>query len=438
MARATAILPYTVAAQAEALERARRLAAAGVDVVLAGPDASALPAQPGIHGIDVADRAEALRRVLANGVSPITLLDDPGDDTEALLRPIEAGTADAVFGLRPLTAEASWVRWADRALSRLAKALVNEPLVDPLTPVRAFRTSALRGLALTSRGSGVDAEILVKLSAQRCRILEVPLLHAGMNLGTSGRLDKARTLLRYAAGQNAADDAHEGFNTLERMDDAHHYNAWIGRQMEPHLGRRVLEVGAGIGTITREIEAGRELLIALEMEAFYVERLKNLFRDKPHVRPVLSGVERADWERLQKERLDTVVLSNVLEHIADDAAAVRNFRLALQPGGALVTWVPALPGLYGSLDEAVGHFRRYSAESLRAVLEGNGFAVEKLEWMNRIGIPGWWLNSVVLSRRAMPKLQLRVYDAAWPLLAQLDGVLRLPTGLSLFAVARAV
>ena len=66
----------------------------------------------------------------------------------------------------------------------------------------------------------------------------------------------------------------------------------------PIDGRRVLEVGAGIGTITREIEAGLELLIALEVDRFYVQRLQNLFRGKPHVRPLLSGVEQADWARL--------------------------------------------------------------------------------------------------------------------------------------------
>ena len=54
--------------------------------------------------------------------------------------------------------------------------------------------------------------------------------------------------------------------TLERMDGARRYNAWIGRQLRPYLGQRVLEVGAGIGTITREIEAGRVLVIALEVD----------------------------------------------------------------------------------------------------------------------------------------------------------------------------
>lgn len=230
----------------------------------------------------------------------------------------------------------------------------------------------------------------------------------------------------------------EGYATLERVDGAHHYNAWIGRQLRAHLGQRVLEVGAGIGTITREIESGRELVIALEVEASYVDRLKATFHDKPHVRPYLSGVEAADWKKLEKDKLDTVVLSNVLEHIRDDGEAVRNFRVVLQPGGRLVVWVPALPALFGSLDEAVGHHRRYVPATLRAVLEENGFQVEKLDWMNFVGIPGWWFNSRILKRRVMPGFQLRLYDAVAPALAQLESHVKLPVGLSLLAVARAV
>jgi SAM-dependent methyltransferase len=226
--------------------------------------------------------------------------------------------------------------------------------------------------------------------------------------------------------------------TLERMDGARHYNAWIGRKLRPHLGQRVLEVGAGLGTITRQIEAGRELVVALEVEQSYVDRLQGLFRDKPHVRPYLSGVELADWQRLKSERLDTVVLSNVLEHIEDDAQAVRNFREVLEPGGRLVLWVPALPRLFGALDQAVGHYRRYTRDSLRAVVEGNGFALERSDWMNLVGIPGWFLNSVILRRTVMPPFQLRAYDAVAPLIAEVESHLRLPIGLSLLAVARAV
>ena len=191
---------------------------------------------------------------------------------------------------------------------------------------------------------------------------------------------------------------------------------------------RVLEVGAGIGTITSQLEAGRELVVALEVDPFYIDRLTRRFRDKPHVRPTLSDVADTDWERLRSDRIDTVVLSNVLEHIEDDAGAVAGFRRLLPPGGRVVIMVPALPALFGAMDEAVGHFRRYSREGLGRLLESGGFGVERLDWMNLASIPGWFVNGRVFRR---------LYDRVQPLIGRVEGLLpRLPVEMNLFAVAR--
>src|SRR5262249_6484685 len=154
---------------------------------------------------------------------------------------------------------------------------------------------------------------------------------------------------------NDGDNAHEGYNTLERLESAPHYNAWLGSKLRPHLGRRVLEVGAGIGTLTKEIAAGRERVIALEADPYYAQRLSNLFRASQVVHPLHAPGEQTAGDALRRENRDTVLLSTVLEHIADDAQAVRHFRSVLSVGGSLVVLVPALPRLFGSLDEAVGH-----------------------------------------------------------------------------------
>jgi SAM-dependent methyltransferase len=231
----------------------------------------------------------------------------------------------------------------------------------------------------------------------------------------------------------------EGYATLVVMEQAApNYNAWLGKRLRGYLGKRVLEVGAGIGTITREIVHGCELLIALEADEDYAARLVERFQNEPRVRTLHSKVEDTDWAALARERLDSVVLSNVLEHIEDDTSAICNFRKALQAGGIMVVLVPALPLLFGTLDEAVGHHRRYMPASLRSVIERNGFRVERLEWMNLLGIPGWFLNGRVLQRRLIPAGQLRIYDCLTPLVARMESIFRLPFGLSLLAVARAV
>jgi hypothetical protein len=93
--------------------------------------------------------------------------------------------------------------------------------------------------------------------------------------------------------------------------------------------------------------------------------------------------------------------------------------------------------LYGSIDEAIGHYRRYDPATLRRVVETNGFEVESIEWLNLLGIPGWFVNSRLLRRRAVPGLQIRLYDRIAPLLARLESNVKLPVGMSLLAVARA-
>jgi SAM-dependent methyltransferase len=385
---------------------------------------------PGIENVD-----GSLTEAIGQLRGECTVLMDPGahvrpEDVARLSAPIEADEADVVF---PATSEIP----EERALNALARSVAGVQVRNPLAPVRAVRTEAIRSLRLSS-GPGFAAELVVKLAAQAFRFGEVPIAAQSSTRAAADWFALCRTLLRYALFQNDTDNSHEGYNTLVQMDQAPRYNAWLGRKLRPHLGRRVLEIGAGIGTITREIAPGRERVIALEADAFYVQRLRNLFRGSAVVQPLHAPVEETDWAALAREQLDTVMLSNVLEHIEDDGAAVRKFRTVLPVGGRLVILVPALMSLYGSIDKAIGHFRRYDPRTLRAVIEANGFAIETLEWLNLLGIPGWFLNSRILRRRSVPGLQVRLYDQLAPVIARLESNLKLPVGMSLLAVARVV
>jgi SAM-dependent methyltransferase len=421
--RLSVIIPFSsaTAAAATALERAIGRSA---QVLLAGDEG----------------KGNALRAALPRVTGEVVILQDADEAYStatypALTAPLFAGEADAVFGAR----EASLRSLPDRALSSVSRLLVDGSLRDPLSGQRAFRTEALRSLGLTAHGDDVDAELLVKLAAREFRLAEVDIAVApGQVPPLAGLFAQAKTLLRYATTSDDADNLHEGYTTLARMESgAPNYNRVVGRLLAAHCGARILEVGAGIGTITAQLEAGRELVVALEVDPFYIERLKRRFRDKPHVRPTFTDVADTDWERLREDRIDTVVLSNVLEHIEDDAGAVAGFKRLLPPGGRVVILVPAMPALFGAMDEAVGHFRRYSREGLRALLEGDGFQVEQLDFMNLVSIPGWFMNGRVFRRRSVPPLQLRLYDRVHPLIEKAEGLLpRLPVGMNLFAVAR--
>src|SRR5881392_1490971 len=131
-----------------------------------------------------------------------------------------------------------------------------------------------------------------------------------------------------------------GAATLERMAAAPRYNRWMFDRLRPWVGRRVLEIGAGIGNMSA---------FFTDRESYYLGRLRQRFADRPHVSVAelrLPTVSPA----LAAERLDTVVCLNVLEHIEDDRASLRAMHDLLQPGGRLVLLVPSLRALYGTLD----------------------------------------------------------------------------------------
>jgi SAM-dependent methyltransferase len=420
------LIPSDSSRAAVALEYARSLVPAVDQVVVTGSRGG----PPGVESVD-GTLAEGIRQLRGD----CTVVIDPGvevsvEDLARLSRPIEADQADVVF---PATSDVP----ERRALNAFARSVAGVQVRNPLAPVRAVRTEAIRSLQLTS-GPAFAVELVVKLAGQAFRFGEVPLATGASERAAADWFALFRTLLRYALFHNDTDNTHEGYNTLVQMDQAPRYSAWLGRKLRPHLGRCVLEIGAGIGTITKEIAPGREKVIALEADPFYIQRLRNLFRGSDVVHPLHAPVEQTDWAALSREGLDTVMLSNVLEHIEDDAAAVRQFRAVLPVDGRLVILVPALMSLYGTIDEAIGHFRRYDPATLRAVIETNGFEVESLEWLNLLGIPGWFVNSRLLRRRAVPGLQVRLYDRIAPLLARFESNVKLPVGMSLLAVARAV
>src|SRR5438309_788954 len=115
------------------------------------------------------------------------------------------------------------------------------------------------------------------------------------------------------------------------------------------------------------------------------------------------------------ERLDTIICLNVVEHIPDDVGSLAAMRALLQPAGRLVLLVPALPRIYGALDEALGHVRRYTPRELREKYDRVGFRVAHLEYFNLFGIPGWWFAGRILRRRIIPAGSLGLYDALVPL-----------------------
>lgn len=216
-------------------------------------------------------------------------------------------------------------------------------------------------------------------------------------------------------------------------ENSPNYLTWIADMIRPYLGARVLEVGAGIGSITRLYAAGHEVL-ATDLSTECVAAMQRRLAAVANI-----TVRHADLRANEddSERFDSIVMINVLEHIQDDAGALSQLSERLAPGGNLIVYVPALNGLYGPWDRKVGHFRRYSKWRMRAVADEAGLELATLRYVNALAIPAW----AAFSRTDVVKNQARslsLWDRTGvPLSRALEKRVEPPLGLNLLAVMRA-
>jgi SAM-dependent methyltransferase len=229
-----------------------------------------------------------------------------------------------------------------------------------------------------------------------------------------------------------------GLVFLENLNEAVRLNQWIYDYIEPHLGRSVLEVGCGIGNITEFLlrEPTRKVF-GVDVEPEYVQHVRQKFAANEGFQALAGDITDPSLVRqLPAGQFDSVVCLNVLEHIEDDALAVRVSHELLSPGGRLILLCPAHKALYGSMDRHLGHFRRYSRAGLAQLVTREGFAVDRAFYFNSFSAPGWFVNGKLLNRRHASPFQIRVVEFIVPLFRLFEDRVKLPFGLSVLMFAR--
>ncbi|MBI2939818.1 MAG: class I SAM-dependent methyltransferase [Chloroflexi bacterium] len=227
-----------------------------------------------------------------------------------------------------------------------------------------------------------------------------------------------------------------GVETLRRMASVDNYNRWIFQKLAHHVGQRILEVGCGIGNMT-PFFLGGEHLTCVDVLAESIAVVRQQYGDRPEVEVRIADiVDPATVGALVDRRFDTVVCLNVLEHIEDDERALAHMFDLLQPGGKLLVFVPAGEYLYGHLDEALGHYRRYALGSLSDLIRAQGFVVDEAHYMNVAGVPGWFLASRVFRREEPPRSLLWLFNILTPLFIWFEETFRPGFGQSIVCVAR--
>jgi SAM-dependent methyltransferase len=226
-------------------------------------------------------------------------------------------------------------------------------------------------------------------------------------------------------------------NDLETIEEARRYGEYVFGLFRPFLGRRILEVGSGIGTMSRKLVDRADLVIGIEPNPNCLARLEGAMHGESRFTLIPARLEDCDLRDIQRHQLDTVYCSNVLEHIEDDVAALTMFRDVIVPGGHVLIYVPAIQAAYGPMDAELGHHRRYSKRTLSAAFAAAGLDLIHLKYANLIGLVGWMYNSHVTKARHHSLEQVKLFErfvAPWAL--PLERLIPPPIGSSLVAVAK--
>jgi SAM-dependent methyltransferase len=162
----------------------------------------------------------------------------------------------------------------------------------------------------------------------------------------------------------------------------------------PVRGLTVLVVGSGSGEFAAFLARAGAQVTALDIDAPTVElTLQTARRLEVPVEGIVSTLENFQTSR----RFDVVAATDVVEHIEDDRSAVQKLKNLCKAGGRLVITVPALPVLFGYHDEALGHYRRYTPKTLRAVIPSD-WSIQMLRYYGFFLIPVAGLISRILRR----------------------------------------
>jgi len=241
-------------------------------------------------------KGAAVRRGFEQATGDVVIIQDADleydpEDYHKLLEPIRDGRADVVYGSRFLGWPRRVLRFrhqlANRFLTTLSNLVTDLNLTDMETCYKMMTREVVQTLRLRSERFGIEPEITAKIARLGYRVYEVPISYHGRDywegkkIGWKDGIAAVWTILRYGFVDDEENER-AGYRILLRMQKVSRYNRWMWERLEPYVGRRVLEVGAGVGNMTRFL-LHRERVVATDLDAKYLQILHHLFDSYPHV-----------------------------------------------------------------------------------------------------------------------------------------------------------
>jgi glycosyltransferase involved in cell wall biosynthesis len=350
-------------------------------------------------------KGAAIRRAIEESTGDVAVIQDADleydpADLPSLLAPIREGRADAVFGSRFAGAVRKslpfWHAQINRGLTLASNMITGTSLTDMETCYKVVRADILRELRLSRNSFTIEPELTCRLAQWGARIFEAPISYTGRSFEEGKKIRPVDGIKALATLVNARflDNQFSRIpeDSMQRsLRRARRYNRYLIDMVQPFLGDRVLDAGAGIGTLSSML-LRRSRIVMAEYDAHRADKLRQRFGARSNVRVCESDlVEREFVQEMQEEKLDTVFCANALQQIGPDFLVLRNFFKMLSSGGTCVIVVPNDLRLLSAIDTSLGHQRRYEPSNLRNLMERVGFEVVEQRTFNKLGAWGWRL-----------------------------------------------
>lgn len=232
----------------------------------------------------------------------------------------------------------------------------------------------------------------------------------------------------------------EGQSTLEVIAKADNFNKWMYDTIHPYCSGKILEIGSGIGNISKYFLESEADITLSDIRKNYCDYLKKSFKQYTTLRDIfMIDLIDKDFEEVFKQHAhsyDTIFALNVVEHINEDNLAIKNCKYLLKPGGTLIILVPANQFLYNSFDKALGHYRRYNKSTLQTLFLKNDFTILKKEYFNIFGKLGWYVSGKLQKNTIIPKGQMKIYNKLVPVIKYIDKLFLKSFGLSVIVIGK--